>query len=76
MNEFKMPKMDHLSEEARIVEWFKSEGQSVAKGEIIMSIETGKCVLDVESPFTGVLKTILEPQDADVPVGAVIAYYE
>ncbi len=45
--DFVMPKMDHLSEEATIVEWLKAEGDPVEKGEILLRVETNKAELEV-----------------------------
>ena len=76
MIEFMMPKVDHLSEEAFIVKWLKSEGDAVEKGEILLQIETGKSILEVESPYTGILKTILAKEGETVPVLTQIALFE
>ena len=71
--EFCMPKLDHLMEEAVIGEWLKKPGDSVEKGEILLKVETGKSVLEVESFTSGVLTEILAEQGETVPVHAPIA---
>ena len=71
--EFCMPKLDHLSEEALISEWLKKSGERVEKGEILLRVETGKAVLDVESDLTGVIKEILVEEGETVPVLTLIA---
>ncbi len=76
MSEFKMPKMDHLSEESTIIKWLKKEGEAVTKGDLIVTIETGKAVLDVESPLTGTITKIVVEENSEVPIGTVIAYID
>lgn len=68
-----MPKLDHLSEEAVIVKWLKSEGDAVAKGEVILQVETNKAVLDVEADRSGVLTKIYHLEGDEVPVLTPIA---
>ena len=62
MFEYKMPKMDHTSEECSIVEWFVKEGDIIKNGDIIMSIESNKAILEIEANFDGKMaKILLEP---------------
>lgn len=69
-----MPRFGQGQEEATIVEWFKEEGEYVTQGEPLLSVETDKTVMDVETPVTGVLlKVKCFAQDV-VPVAWVIAY--
>ena len=76
MFEYKMPKMDHMTEEAFIAKWMVSEGDYVNLGDIIMQIETGKAILDVEANFSGRVSKILVPEGEEVPVLSVIAWIE
>ena len=76
MIEYKMPKMDHLSEESFIEQWLIKIGDSVAPGQIIMRIETGKAILEVEANFSGVLKEILIPEGEMVDIGTIIALFD
>ena len=60
-------------EEGTLVEWLKSEGDSVAEGDLIAEIETDKATMEMESFFDGtILKLLVEKGDA-VPVGAPLA---
>lgn len=62
MFEYKMPKMDHTSEEGAVVEWFVKEGDTVRNGDVIMSIESNKAILEIEANFDGIIrKILLEP---------------
>lgn len=76
MLEYCMPKMDHTSEEATIAEWVKKEGDMVKRGELLLRVETGKTILDVEAPFNGRIAQIVVPEGETVPVQALIAYIE
>ena len=72
--EVKVPIPDQTTEEVRIVEWKKSVGDSIEKGEVILEIETDKAVMEVESTGEGVLLKQLVVVDDMVPVGQVIGF--
>ena len=76
MFEYKMPKMDHMTEECTIVEWLVKEGDKVKEGDIIMRIETAKTVLDVEANFNGTVKELIGQEGELLPVHTVIAMIE
>ena len=76
MKEFKMPKLGHVMEDGIVSEWLIGVGDSVSKGDVILKVETEKSVLDVESPFDGILKEITIEAGETVPVGTVIALFE
>lgn len=60
-------------EEGTLVEWLKSEGDTVAEGELIAEIETDKATMEMESFFDGtILKLLVKKGDA-IPVGAPLA---
>ena len=44
-----MPKLGFDMAEGILIRWLKSEGESVAKGEILAEIETDKATVEVES---------------------------
>ena len=50
-----MPKMGQTMEEGTILEWYKAEGDTVAKGEPLYQVESDKAVFDIESPASGTL---------------------
>ena len=53
-----IPMLGITIEKGKVLKWFKSEGNSVKKGEPLLEVETDKIVTDVESPGTGILKKI------------------
>lgn len=69
-----MPRSGQTMEEGSIVEWLKSEGDSVQQGEALVTIMTDKANQEVESDYTGVLaKILVTPDDGDVEVLTPIA---
>jgi pyruvate dehydrogenase E2 component (dihydrolipoamide acetyltransferase) len=58
--------------EGTIAAWLKKEGDTVTKGEAIAEIETDKTTIQIEAFGGGVLKKILSPAGAKVPVGETI----
>ena len=68
-----MPAMGATQETGRLVRWLKQEGDSVAKGEMLMEVETDKSVVEVEAPASGVLARVTAAPDDDIPVGQTIA---
>lgn len=66
----KIPVLGQSVEEVRILRWYKSEGEAVAKGEPLAEIETDKVNIDWESPEEGVVRRILVPVDRFVKVEA------
>lgn len=56
-----------------IESWSKNEGDAVTKGEVLVSIETDKAIVEVESEESGILGKILVPAGTeDVPVNSII----
>jgi pyruvate dehydrogenase E2 component (dihydrolipoamide acetyltransferase) len=69
-----MPKLEMSQETATVIEWLKAEGERVDKGEPLLSVETDKVTVEVESPASGLLAGIRAEPDQVVPVTQVIAY--
>jgi pyruvate dehydrogenase E2 component (dihydrolipoamide acetyltransferase) len=69
-----MPKLGLTMEEATIISWLKKEGDEVSEGEAILTIETDKVTVEVETPSSGTLGPIFFPEGATVSVGQVITY--
>jgi pyruvate dehydrogenase E2 component (dihydrolipoamide acetyltransferase) len=69
-----MPALEMAQETGKLVSWLKQEGQTVAKGEPLLEIETDKAVMEIESPGDGVLAAITAQPGAEVPVGQTIAW--
>ena len=69
-----MPALEMAQETGKLISWLKKEGESVAKGELLLEIETDKAVMEIESPADGVLAGIKAQAGAEVPVGQTIAW--
>jgi len=69
-----MPALEMAQETGKLVAWRKAEGESVAKGEPLLEIETDKAVLEVDSPADGVLAGVKAQAGDVVAVGKTIAW--
>ncbi|MFA7559661.1 MAG: dihydrolipoamide acetyltransferase family protein [Sphaerochaeta sp.] len=63
-----MPKQGNTVESCIIVEWNVNVGDTVAVGDILLSAETDKSTIDVESTASGVVLARLYEEGDDVPV--------
>src|SRR5947208_3672838 len=68
-----MPKWGLTMTEGTVVGWLKQEGQNFAAGEELLEIETTKITNVMEAPAGGVLRRIVAPAGATLPVGALLA---
>jgi pyruvate dehydrogenase E2 component (dihydrolipoamide acetyltransferase) len=69
-----MPALEMAQETGKLVAWRKKEGERVAKGDILLEIETDKAVMEIESPGDGILAGVKAQEGAVVPVGQTIAW--
>lgn len=68
-----IPKLGLTMEEATLLQWHHENGQHVAKGDTVITIETDKVVFDVEAEQEGFLQRVAAP-DSRLPVGALAGY--
>jgi 2-oxoglutarate dehydrogenase E2 component (dihydrolipoamide succinyltransferase) len=73
--ELKVPSAGESITSANVAAWRKNDGEIVAKGEILVALDTDKVSNELEAPVAGRLK-ILVPQGEEVAIGAVIATIE
>ncbi len=69
-----MPKLGLTMTKGTMLKWFKSEGESVEKGEKLALFETEKVTTEIAAPVSGVLLKIVSPVKSSVPVGQAVAY--
>src|ERR1700722_16178330 len=69
-----MPALEMAQETGKLISWLKKEGEPVAKGELLLEIETDKGVIEIESPADGILAGIKAQAGAEVPLGQTIAW--
>lgn len=68
-----MPKLGFNMNEGKLVEWYKNEGETVAKGEPLFSVETDKTNMDIEATRDGEVKALLINAGDKIPVTLPIA---
>jgi 2-oxoglutarate dehydrogenase E2 component (dihydrolipoamide succinyltransferase) len=70
--EIKVPAMGESVTEATVARWFKKEGESVARDEPILELETDKVTVEVPAPAAGAIESISVQAGATVQVGAIL----
>ena len=71
--EITMPKLSDTMTEGRLIDWKKSVGDRVERGEIIAEVETDKANMELEAFSSGVLLEVRVKPGEMAPVGTVIA---
>lgn len=69
----KLPHVGESVTEAIIGQWLKQVGDSVQKYDPLVEVVTDKVAMEVPSPATGTLSSILVEEGQTVPMGTVIA---
>lgn len=70
--QFRMPDAGEGLTEAEVVQWHVAVGDTVTVNQVILEVETAKSLVDLPSPFTGVVTEIHGDQGDVVEVGTVI----
>ena len=68
-----MPALGMAQETGTLIQWLKSAGDAVVKGEPLMEVETDKATVEIEAPASGVLARITAQAGDVIPVGQRIA---
>ena len=71
-----LPKSGMGIEEGTVARWAKAVGDKVAKGELLVEIETAKAIQEVTAPTTGRVTAILLAEGETAPVNTTIAELE
>ena len=74
--EFALPDAGEGLTEAEIVSWRVAVGESVTVNQVLVEIETAKSLVELPSPFAGVVTAILVTEGQTVPVGTPIIAVE
>jgi pyruvate dehydrogenase E2 component (dihydrolipoamide acetyltransferase) len=72
MSDLVMPRLSDTMEEGTILRWLKADGDTIARGEELVEIETDKATMTYESDLAGVLQ-IIAGEGATLAVGELIA---
>src|SRR5436190_19193764 len=73
---FVMPDLGEGLEEGRIVRWLAAEGATVELNQPLVEVETAKAVVEIPSPFAGVIRIVHGSEGEDIPVGAPLVTFE
>src|SRR5271165_4578348 len=74
--EVRVPQLPESVADATLVAWHKKPGDSVARDENLVDLETDKVVLEVPAPVAGVLKEIRLNDGTTVTSGQILAVIE
>src|SRR5258708_23883117 len=72
LKQFKLPDVGEGLTEAGIVRWLVQPGDKIAINQIIVEIETAKALVELPSPYAGVVEDLLVPEGATADVGTPI----
>ena len=70
------PKVDMDMESGVIAAWKVAEGDRVSVGDILFEMETGKSMMEVEAPGTGVIRDLAKVTGDELPVGTTVAWID
>lgn len=71
-----LPKVDMDMETGVIAQWLVADGQRVTQGDILFEMETGKAIMEVEAPGTGVIRDLAAVDGAELAVGTRVAWID
>ncbi|MDV6212770.1 dihydrolipoamide acetyltransferase family protein [Rhodococcus erythropolis] len=74
-NEFAMPDVGEGLTEAEIVTWHVKPGDTVAINAPLVEVETAKSLVELPSPYAGVITELRASEGETVEVGAVIVCF-
>ena len=76
MKTFNLPDLGEGLAEAEIVRWHVNVGDHVKVDEPMLAVETAKAIVEVPSPFSGVIKTLHGKPGDTVATGALLVEFE
>ncbi len=76
LRQFRLPDVGEGLTEADIVKWHVQPGDKVTVNQIIVEIETAKAVVELPSPYEGVVAGLLVPEGTTADVGTPIISVE
>ena len=72
VSQFKLPDVGEGLAEAEVVSWKVKVGDTIRVNDVIVEIETAKSLVELPSPYAGVVEGLLVDEGATVPVGTPI----
>lgn len=73
--EIRIPKIGMTATQMTLNEWMFADGEAVAQGDILYTVETDKTTVEVEAQASGTLRVIGE-EGVDYPVGTLVGTIE
>ena len=73
--EVKIPSVGESVSSGQIAQWHKADGESVAAGDVLLTLETDKVSTEIEAAESGVLR-IKAAEGEEVDIGAIVALIE
>ena len=73
MTQLTMPNVGEGVAEGTVTRWLKHEGDNVELDEPVVEVETDKAIVEIPSPYDGVLAKILVQEGQAVPIGTALA---
>lgn len=73
---FALPDLGEGLEDGRIVTWLVAAGDEVALNQPLVEVETAKAVVEIPSPFAGVVTILHASEGVDLPVGAPLVTFD
>ncbi|MFF4253934.1 dihydrolipoamide acetyltransferase family protein [Streptomyces sp. NPDC001663] len=72
VQQFRLPDVGEGLEEAEIVSWHVAVGDTVTHNQVLVEIETAKSLVELPSPYNGVIAELLVEEGQTVAVGTPI----
>jgi 2-oxoisovalerate dehydrogenase E2 component (dihydrolipoyl transacylase) len=76
VKEFTLPDLGEGLTESELVSWHVAVGDKVDLNQVVAEIETAKAIVQLPSPFAGVVAKLYEEAGATVQVGAPLMSFE
>ncbi|TLM85302.1 dihydrolipoamide acetyltransferase family protein [Pseudarthrobacter sp. NamE5] len=76
IKEFRLPDLGEGLTESEILSWKVGVGDTVSLNQVIAEVETAKAVVELPSPFAGVIRELHEQPGTVVEVGKPIVSFE
>jgi len=74
--EVRAPSEQSEGTRSQIVRWLKSAGESVARDEPLIEVETDKVTVEIAAPASGVLREIVKPEGEEIAPGELLAWID
>lgn len=76
LKDFALPDLGEGLEESELVSWHVAVGDTVELNQHLADVETAKALVELPSPFAGVIKALYAEEGTTVAVGAPIVQFE